>query len=255
MATRKCKYERNETTGKCNRKPKPVRSTVKKGKKGRDCKNGRNATTGKCNPKVRDCKNGRNPTTGKCNRKKIVLKKEEKNEILLPSSKKEEKIEVLLPSSKKEEKTEMERQAKYHEDLPDFFKERSFDRKSREKKEEEVEEYLKNHKNKYKFGDIIFLEDGVGDDGLKIVLSDGKYRSCGNDDMDSILCPIILKEEGFEEFIDQGVKYDTVLKELEKDEFWNPLISKYLSLDFYGKELKTYEEIVKLYRENNLLSE
>jgi hypothetical protein len=226
-STRKCRYERNETTGKCNPKPKTKK----------DCKYGRNATTGKCNPKGRDCKNGRNATTGKCNKK----------------------IEILPLV-----KGKMERQAKHHEDFPDYD---TYFKKSQKK----VEEYLKKHKNKYKFGDIFHLNDGWGDDDFQIVLEKGEYTSCSFDGTDSILYPIELKNEieirhnkGFER-----VKYDTILKELEKNELWNPFISKYKNtsssdkeskgskeskLDYYG-ELNTYEEIVEIYRNNGLLSE
>jgi hypothetical protein len=147
----------------------------------------------------------------------------------------------------------MERQAKYHEKFPDYNR---YFKKSYKK----VEEYLKTHKNKYQFGDIIYLEDGIGDDGFQIVMLDGKYRSCSYDGMDSILYPIELKhadftEPEFNQLELQGVKYDTILKELEKDELWNPLISKNITLEFYDKELNTYEEIVEIYRNNGLLSE
>jgi hypothetical protein len=215
----------------------------------RKCKYGRNESTGKCNPKGRDCKNGRNATTGKCNKK----------------------IEILLPLKEKKQKKQMERQAKYHEDFPGYIK---YFKKSHKK----VEEYLKKHKNKYQLGDIFHLNDGWGDDDFQIVLGDGEYTSCSYDGMETILCPIIMTETNKasrNKFIQEGVKYDTILKQLEKDASWNPFIYKYNKnrwlydgedeepkydedneepkLDYYDWEPKTYEDVVEIYRRRGLL--
>jgi hypothetical protein len=54
-----------------------------------------------------------------------------------------------------------------------------------------------------------------------------------------------------------GVKYDNVLKELENDETWNPLM-QYTSWQVFDKNneargINTYQDFIDLYREKGLL--